>query len=32
MVVDRFSKMAIPVAYKKSITAEVTAKIFFEWV
>jgi hypothetical protein len=30
VVVDRFSKMAILVAYKKSITAEATAKIFFE--
>jgi hypothetical protein len=34
VVVDRFSKMAIIVAYKKNITAEATAKIFFErvWV
>jgi hypothetical protein len=30
VVVDRFSKMAILVAYKKSITAEATAKLFFE--
>jgi hypothetical protein len=30
VVVDRFSKMAILVACKKSITAEATAKIFFE--
>jgi hypothetical protein len=30
LVVDRFSKMAILVAYKKSITAEDTPKIFFE--
>ena len=34
VVIDRFSKMAIPVACKKSITAEATAKLFFEraWV
>jgi hypothetical protein len=34
VVVDRFSKMAILVACKKSITAEATAKLFFErvWV
>jgi hypothetical protein len=34
LVVDRFSKMAILFAYKKSITSEATAKIFFErvWV
>jgi hypothetical protein len=32
VVVDRFSKMAILVAYKKSITAEATAKLFFERV
>jgi hypothetical protein len=34
LVVDRFSKMVIMVAYKKSITAEATANIFFErvWV
>jgi hypothetical protein len=34
VVVDRFSKMAIMVACKKSITAEATAKLFFErvWV
>jgi hypothetical protein len=30
LVVDRFSKMAILVAYKKSITIEATAKLFFE--
>jgi hypothetical protein len=30
VVVDRFYKMAILVAYKKSITTEATAKIFFE--
>jgi hypothetical protein len=34
VVVDRFSKMAILVPYKKNITAEATAKFFFErvWV
>ena len=32
VVVDRFSKMAILTAYKKTITAEATAKIFFEQV
>jgi len=34
VVVNKFSKMAIMVAYKKNITAEATAKIFFErvWV
>jgi hypothetical protein len=34
MVVDRFSKMVILVACKKSITTEATAKLFFEriWV
>jgi hypothetical protein len=34
VVVDRFSKMVILVACKKSITAEATAKLFFErvWV
>jgi hypothetical protein len=34
VVVDCFSKMAILVACKKNITAEATAKIFFErvWV
>jgi len=32
VVVDRFSKMEILVAYKKNITAEATTKIFFEWV
>jgi hypothetical protein len=30
MVVDRFSKMVILVACKKSITIEATAKLFFE--
>jgi hypothetical protein len=30
VVVDHFSNMAIMVAYKKSITAEATAKLFFE--
>jgi hypothetical protein len=30
VVVDHFSKMAILVAYKKSIIAEATAKLFFE--
>jgi hypothetical protein len=30
VVVDLFSKMAILVACKKSITIEATAKIFFE--
>jgi len=34
MVIDRFSKMAILVACKKSITREDTAKLFFEraWI
>jgi hypothetical protein len=32
VVVDRFSKMTIFCAYKKSITAKATAKILFEWV
>jgi hypothetical protein len=32
VVVDRFSKMAILVACKKSITTEATAKIFLERV
>jgi hypothetical protein len=34
VVVDRFSKMAILVTYKKSIIAEATTKLFFErvWV
>jgi hypothetical protein len=32
LVVDRFSKMAIMVAYKKNITTEATAKLFFEQV
>jgi hypothetical protein len=34
VVVDRFSKMVILVAYKKSITVEATSKLFFErvWV
>jgi hypothetical protein len=30
VVFDRFSKMAILVAWKKSITVEATAKLFFE--
>jgi hypothetical protein len=30
VVVDHFSKMMIMVAYKKSITVEATAKLFFE--
>ena len=30
VVIDRFSKMAIMAARKKNITAETTAKIFFE--
>ena len=30
VVVNRFSKMAIMVACKKNITAEATAKLFFE--
>ena len=32
LVVDRFSKMAILTSYKKTITAEATAKLFFERV
>jgi hypothetical protein len=32
MVIDRFSKMAIMAACKKNITAEATAKLFFEQV
>ena len=32
VVIDRFSKMAIMAAYKKNITAEATAKLFFEQV
>ena len=34
VVVDRFSKMAISTAFKKSFTIEATAKLFFErvWV
>jgi hypothetical protein len=32
VVVDRFSKMVILVACKKSIIAEATTKLFFEWV
>ena len=34
VVIDRFSRMAIMVACKKSIIAEATAKLFFErvWV
>jgi len=31
VVIDRFSKMAILASYKKSITIEATAKLFFEW-
>ena len=30
VVVDRFSKMAILVSCKKSITTKATAKLFFE--
>jgi len=30
VVVDRFSKMAVMAACKKNITAEATAKLFFE--
>jgi hypothetical protein len=30
VVVDHFSKMVILVAYKKSITAEATTKLFFK--
>ena len=30
VVIDRFSKMAIMVAWKKNITAEAIAKLFFE--
>jgi hypothetical protein len=30
VVVDHFSKMAIMVACKKSITVEATTKLFFE--
>jgi hypothetical protein len=32
VVVDHFSKMAILVSYKKNITSEATAKLFFEQV
>jgi hypothetical protein len=32
VVVDRFSKMAILVSYKKRITAKTSAKLFFEQV
>jgi len=32
VVVDRFLKMTIMVAYKKNIIAEATAKLFFEQV
>jgi len=32
VVVDRFSKMAIMAAWKKNITAEAIAKLFFERV
>jgi len=30
VIIDRFSKMAITTAYKKNITVEATAKLFFE--
>ena len=30
VVIERFSKMAIMEAYKKNITVEATAKLFFE--
>jgi hypothetical protein len=30
LVVDHFSKMTILVSYKKNITIEATAKLFFE--
>ena len=30
MVIDIFSNMAIMAAYKKNITTEATAKLFFE--
>jgi hypothetical protein len=30
VVVDLFSKMTIMVTYKKSITTDATAKLFFE--
>jgi hypothetical protein len=30
VVIDHFSKMVILVAYKKNITIESTAKLFFE--
>jgi hypothetical protein len=30
VVVDRFSKMAILVSYKKSIATKATGKLFFE--
>ena len=32
VVIDRFSNMAIMAAYKKNITVEATAKLFFEQV
>jgi hypothetical protein len=34
VVLDRFSKMEIMATYKKNVTAEATAKLFFErvWV
>ena len=32
VVIDRFSKMTIMAAYKKSITVEGTTKLFFEQV
>jgi hypothetical protein len=30
VVVDRFSKMAVLIAYKKNVTVEDTTKLFFE--
>jgi len=32
LVMDHFSKMEILAIYKKKITTEATAKLFFEWV
>jgi hypothetical protein len=32
VVVDRFSKIGILTAYKKSIIEKATTKLFFEWV
>jgi hypothetical protein len=32
VVIDRFLKMSIMMAYKKNITTESTAKLFFEQV